>query len=65
MSDPTPRNTNSVENALSELVTQYGVPLVAEALLEFASGADLKSIAEKVVHRAIRMSADAEASAVL
>jgi len=58
-------NTAQLESDVLAMVEKFGVSVVLDALLAFASGENISAVAEQVERRAIRLAADAEAAQVL
>lgn len=57
---------DSILKDLEELIFKHGLPVVADALLELATGqGSIGDVLERAQRRAIRAAADAEAEKVL
>lgn len=65
MSDSEQVTPQDLQETLADIVKRHGIALVANALLDFASGSSIRDILEATERRAIRIAADAEAAETL
>jgi len=57
--------SNDWQGDLVAMVEDYGIHVVADALLELASGSNIRDILQAAERRAIRIAADIEAAETL